>query len=61
MSSETKKYVSIFKIKIKNFDLAFIVYFYFIQTNAIELQLRWPTLVRSIPGQKRIKGGTLCV
>jgi hypothetical protein len=25
------------------------------------LQLRWPTLVRSIPGQKKIKGGTLCV
>jgi hypothetical protein len=24
-------------------------------------QLRWPTLVRSIPGQKKIKGGTLCV
>jgi hypothetical protein len=23
--------------------------------------LRWPTLVRSIPGQKKIKGGTLCV
>jgi hypothetical protein len=23
--------------------------------------LRWPTLVRSIPGQKKIKGATLCV
>jgi hypothetical protein len=23
--------------------------------------LRWPTLVRSIPGQQKIKGGTLCV
>jgi len=24
-------------------------------------ELRWPTLVRSIPGQKKVKGGTLCV
>jgi hypothetical protein len=27
----------------------------------ISSKVRWPTLVRSIPGQKKIKGGTICV
>jgi hypothetical protein len=29
--------------------------------NQLSPCLRWPTLVRSIPGQIKIKGGTLCV
>ncbi len=33
----------------------------FITNRRFASHLRWPTLVRSIPGQKKIKGGTLCV